>query len=50
MDGVAAEDYSQVNLGYGMTSIFILVAAGMLVFGCINASSLWLGAWGQVRK
>jgi hypothetical protein len=39
-----------VTLGYGITSIFILVAAGMLVFGCINASSLWLGAWGQVRK
>jgi putative MATE family efflux protein len=39
-----------VNLGYGITSIFILVAAGMLVFGCINASSLWLGAWSRVRK
>ncbi len=39
-----------VTLGYGITSLFLLVAAGMLLFGCINASSLWLGAWGQVPK
>ncbi len=39
-----------VYLGYGITSLFLLVAAGMLVFGVFNASSLWLGAWGQVRK
>ncbi len=39
-----------VTLGYGITSLFLLVAAGMLAFGCFNASSLWLGAWGQVRK
>jgi putative MATE family efflux protein len=39
-----------VSLGYGITSLFIFVAAGMLLFGCINALSLWLGAWGQVQK
>ena len=39
-----------VHLGYGIISLFFLVAAGMLVFGVFNASSLWLGAWGQVRK
>ena len=39
-----------VYLGYGITSLFFFVAAGMLVFGCFNALSLWLGAWGQVQK
>ena len=38
-----------VYLGYGITSLFLLVAAGMLVFGCFNAFSLWLGAWGRVQ-
>ncbi len=39
-----------VYLGYGITSLFFLVAAGMLVFGGFNASSLWMGAGGRFQN
>jgi MATE family, multidrug efflux pump len=39
------------GVGAALTSMVgVNMGAGMLVFGCINASSLWLGAWGRVRK
>ncbi len=38
-----------VLLGMGLNSLFMLTAAGMVIFGAITALSIFFGAWGKIR-